>query len=579
MVHPMINKLITSLVFVLALAACGGSGSNSNTSGPTVTPLPAPDGQSMASPAAGESRAGTDYRVEIVSPNPSAEAVVFQLLEPTTLTGGETYPLVLEGHGFGGSRQTGSGSGGGFGLAAVDVQSLRDAGYGVISIDQRGHGESGGTIRVMDPDAEGTNLVAILDWAQANLDWLAFGPDDDIGGSNPLVGATGLSYGGGYQMILNAVDPRRRLDAIVPQITWNDLTFSLNPGGAIKSGWVLPLFTIGNTAGDGNNFDPFVTGVLQEGLTSSRISQVGQDFFRYHGQGYFCDGIPVATNGGAGTSPNFAPNPPGPINALFFQGFRDTLFNFNDAFANFDCLRQAGGDVRLLTYQSGHNTLQVVPDPGAVLFQPTDNPLISSCGDIGATEATLAFFAEHLKGEAGAADAVLSRGVCLSLSGTDAITVDDVVVGRAGTEFDLPDTALIAGVTSVPIAADIGFTAGQQGDILGGIPRLEITVTDTAGAGLEPIIFVGIGHMRSTAPGVWDLVDNQILPLRGAGAHNVNLVGVAERLAPGDQLAVIFYGDHTQYAGTGSINLAQPAVLPVSVSGKAWLPILGLGAG
>lgn len=573
------NLYLTSLLGTccMILAACGGSGGSSNSvSGPaSFSPLPAPDGQAMASPANGQSRAGTDYRVEIVSPNSTAEAVVFQVLEPSTLTGGETYPLVLEGHGFGGSRQTGSGSGGGAGLASVDIGALRNAGYGVISIDQRGHGESGGTIRVMDPDAEGNNQVAILDWAQANLDWLAFGPDDDIGGSNPLVGATGLSYGGGYQMVLNAVDPRRRLDAIVPQITWNDLTFSLSPGEVIKSGWVIPLFTIGNTAGSGNNFDPFVTQVLTEGLTTNRISQDGRDFFRYHGQGYFCDGIPVATNGGPGTSPDLPPMRPGAINALFFQGFRDTLFNFNDAFANFDCLRQTGGDVRLLTYQSGHNTLQVVPDPGSFLFQPPDNPLISTCGDIGVSEATIAFFDEHLKGQAGAADAVLPRGVCLSLSGTDAVIVDDVTVGRAGTQFNLPDTTLIAGVTTIPIPADTGFTAGAGGDVLGGIPRIEVTVTDTLGSGLEPILFAGVGHMRASAPGIWDLVDNQILPLRGAGTHNVNLVGVAERLAPGDQLAILFYGDNTQFVGTGSVNAAAPAVVPVSVSGTAWLPLLG----
>jgi len=41
------------------------------------------------------------------------------------------------------------------------------------------------------------------------------------------------------------------------------------------------------------------------------------------------------------------------------------------------------------------------------------------------------------------------------------------------------------------------------------------------------------------------LVDDQVKPIRGLGVHDIDLVGVAERLAAGDELALLFYGAHT----------------------------------
>jgi ABC-2 type transport system ATP-binding protein len=76
-------------------------------------------------------------------------------------------------------------------------------------------------------------------------------------------------------------------------------------------------------------------------------------------------------------------------------------------------------------------------------------------------------------------------------------------------------------------------------------------------------------------PGVYDLIDNQITPLRGAGVHNVDLAGIAERLAAGDSLALLIYGEHDQYHATGSINAGNPTVMPVTVAGKLWVPMLG----
>ena len=120
-----------------------------------------------ASPAAGQSRAGNIYNVYIQAPG-TGEKVAFTVFEPSTLEGGKTYPLVLQAMGFGLGRETAA--------SVANVKPLIDAGYGVISFDHRGHGESGGAVGNMDPDYEGKNVLAVLDWAEAKLDWLKYAP-------------------------------------------------------------------------------------------------------------------------------------------------------------------------------------------------------------------------------------------------------------------------------------------------------------------------------------------------------------------------------------------------------------------
>jgi ABC-2 type transport system ATP-binding protein len=79
--------------------------------------------------------------------------------------------------------------------------------------------------------------------------------------------------------------------------------------------------------------------------------------------------------------------------------------------------------------------------------------------------------------------------------------------------------------------------------------------------------------MHAAHPGVWDLVDNQVTPLRGLGRFDVDLAGGGARLQPGDKLGVLLYGLQDQYARNGSVNTARPAVVPVVVTGTVSLPI------
>ncbi|SDY09132.1 ABC-2 type transport system ATP-binding protein [Micromonospora pattaloongensis] len=153
---------------------------------------------------------------------------------------GRKVPAVLLAHGFGGTKRT----------VRTDAEDLAGIGYAVLTFTARGFGRSGGQIHLDHPDYE------VRD-AQRLLDWLAARPEirTDAAG-DPRVGVVGGSYGGGLALLLAAQD--KRVDAIVPMITWNDLARAFLPestggqpvNGVLKKGWAGLFFGSGS-AGPG----------------------------------------------------------------------------------------------------------------------------------------------------------------------------------------------------------------------------------------------------------------------------------------------------------------------------------------
>src|SRR5260370_12342424 len=170
------------LAAAVTLTACGGRGSSSsipaaNVAGAAGTarntasaqqpaPTAPPDAPGHTNtlpspPPAGASRTGAIYSIYLTAS--TGDTVAFTVFEPSTITGGATYPLVLHGHGWGGSRTKTLGSPAPSSSAGVSVganlSELVANGDGVISFDQRRVGENTGIVDSMDPDKDAADIL------------------------------------------------------------------------------------------------------------------------------------------------------------------------------------------------------------------------------------------------------------------------------------------------------------------------------------------------------------------------------------------------------------------------------------
>jgi putative CocE/NonD family hydrolase len=201
--------------------------------------------------------------------------------------------------------------------------------------------------------------------------------------NDPAVGMIGGSYGGQIQFATAGFEHQAgtdRLDAIVPQITWNDLSYSLAPenssvrGGTAESGSVTPtqtgvfkyqwavLFTslgvengvedvpsaLADPAGwrafvDRNcaNFEPEVCQALLEVGTQGYPSQASLEFLRSNSVASYMSDVTVPT--------------------LLGQGQADTLFNLQESVATYTALKEQGTPVALDWQSWGHSHSAPVP--------------------------------------------------------------------------------------------------------------------------------------------------------------------------------------------------------------------------
>ncbi|WP_078662589.1 alpha/beta fold hydrolase [Streptomyces bicolor] len=146
-----------------------------------------------------------------------------------TSPGGGRRPAVILAHGFGGTKDS----------EREQARRLARAGYAVLTYSARGFGASGGRIGLNAADGEVADVGRLLDW-------LAGRPEvrTDRAG-DPVVGMAGGSYGGAVSLLAAARD--RRIDAIVPSVTYWDLHQVLFPQGVFKKLWSGILFGQGLT--------------------------------------------------------------------------------------------------------------------------------------------------------------------------------------------------------------------------------------------------------------------------------------------------------------------------------------------
>lgn len=320
-------------------------------------------------------------------------------------------PLIVHSHGFGGSKQANLEEPG----AIVAEQAARDlwkAGYFVISFSQRGFGASKdanpveGDIGMMDPMLEGYDVNEVVDWAIKHLrdgiyefqfdeqnpqhissvitasDWdtpsLLMGadlarlkreacaaPNADKDCSDPQLGSTGYSYGGGFQFTGTHVadnptvaagtntpdaggEPMydhhwiQRWEAINPQGTWFDLRYSLSHHDVPKSAWISVMSGFALQGGQEVLPPTIAEGLAEATLPPNRVRGDLLTKFMVHSSVNYCDyAFKTRTKG---------------VDIFQIQGLQDTLFNFNEGYNNAKCFQDSDAalDVRFLAVTGGH---------------------------------------------------------------------------------------------------------------------------------------------------------------------------------------------------------------------------------
>jgi alpha-beta hydrolase superfamily lysophospholipase len=162
----------------------------------------------------------------------------------------EGWPAVLALHGLGENRAS---------VNEIAEQFLAPQGYAVLTVDARGHGESGGVSTLV-------GQRELTDYAAA-LSWLRLRP----GVSDSRIGALGFSLGGGSVWKLLTA-PGTRLAAAVPVTTWTSLYDALLPQSFAKAG--LVAYFRGLLPED--RWDPSVKTLADDALFSRNLTQVQQ---------------------------------------------------------------------------------------------------------------------------------------------------------------------------------------------------------------------------------------------------------------------------------------------------------------
>ncbi len=268
-------------------------------------------------------------------------AVDADLYVPSTATSSTPAPAIIMANGFGGSKSD----------FTTQGPYYAKAGYVVLAYSSRGFGATTGEIGLDSPDYDVKDVKGLLTWLAARPEVLKDGPTD------PRVGMYGPSYGGGIQLM--AAEHDARIDAIVPRITWNSLVYALSPDndvpdlrhgteevGVFKQIWTSLFFALGTaqpaSSPAGNSTPPseclgFVSGLCEAYATSVALGAASPETLE----------ILATSSPETKRTQLHAPT-------LLIQGEADTLFNLNDAIANYTAIQANGTPVKMIWFDGGH---------------------------------------------------------------------------------------------------------------------------------------------------------------------------------------------------------------------------------
>jgi putative CocE/NonD family hydrolase len=307
---------------------------------------------------------------------------------PAGVTKQNPAPALLATNGFGGTKEDQADLAQGFGEHGYVTLSYTGIGFVdgdncPITLDDREHDGAAASqlMRFLGGDAK---IKAVDDKTGKKIVVDQVIREDGQTGTahDPAVGMTGGSYGGQVQFAAAGFERQTRtdrLDAIIPLITWNDLSYSLAPEnsalpgktaesgsvsssqiGVFKYQWAGLFTTVGVANGVQDvppptdaarwrtfvragcaNFDrPVCTALLEVG-TRGYPSQASVDFLRSNSVASYIKDIRVPT--------------------LIGQGQADTLFNLQESVATYTALKAQGTPVSLVWQSWGHSDSSPVP--------------------------------------------------------------------------------------------------------------------------------------------------------------------------------------------------------------------------
>jgi ABC-2 type transport system ATP-binding protein len=451
------------------------------------------------------------------------------------LAAGKRAPTVLVGHGWGGSGDTNPNSASSTGTGNTGLGPLRKAGFNVLTWDARGFGDSGGQAMVDSPQHEGRDVQALIDWLAGQPEARLEAPGD------PLVGMSGVSYGGAIQLIAAAID--RRVDAIAPTIAWHRLTSSLYRDGAVKQGWGSLLVA----AAAGANLDPRIPQAFQEGILTGSFSPETFEYFAARGIDRLESQIKVPT--------------------LIVQGTVDTLFTLQEGIDNFTALKDNGIPLKMLWFCGGHGICTLPAGPSDLVEDAVVNWLRRYLkGERVSTGPTFRWVADDGQVRSSAAFPLAPREPLRgSGSGTLEITLGSPVTGAG---------ALIAASPAVD-AVNVAIETATRERELVGPPRVRITYSGTA-VPAKTFLYSQVVDARANR-----VLGNQVTPIPivlDGQQHTVErtLEPIAVHATPSSRYRVQVAGGTTLYGlqrSAGAVTLSRvEAALPVRA------PIAGGGA-
>lgn len=327
------------------------------------SPVPAPACAAAGTCTVPDPTAGT-LAVTNGPLNTDHATIDYDIYKPDVATAANPQPAVIYFNGFGGSKNDSSG--------VAMGKYLASHGYVVMTFSGEGFGSSTGKIELDSPEFDVKNAKALISLlGDANHTYVY----KDAAG-DPRVGLTGGSYGGAIQIMTAEFDPR--VDAITPFRTWNTLEYSLAPNnlasnylpqslpccGVAKYEWTSLFFASGLTqplSGHGDSIqgtflDPnnaacpgfdnrlcpiYVQSAVQGSAAAAKAildNSSPATYFAPGGHSFDVNQVSTGLN----------------VPTLIGQGESDTLFNLNDAIANYQAIKARGVPVSMVWHSNGH---------------------------------------------------------------------------------------------------------------------------------------------------------------------------------------------------------------------------------